>query len=82
MAKEEEQVPAVLVRSSKGLVDALFDSIDSLNARKIDSEHARAISHTARAIVSIASLELEARKFQHEHGGSPELKSLTVEVAK
>jgi hypothetical protein len=76
---DEPKLPAVMVRSSKGLVDALFDSIDKLNAREIDSEHARAISHTARAIVSIASLELEARKFQQEHGGKTELKSLAIE---
>ena len=27
-----------VTRNSKGLVDALFDNIDNLNAKKIDSE--------------------------------------------
>jgi hypothetical protein len=52
-----------IARNSKGLVDALFDVIDKLNAKEIDSEHARAISHTARSIVNVAELELEYRKF-------------------
>lgn len=53
-------------RSSKGLVDSLFDSIDDLNEGRITSEHARAVSHTSRTIVSVASLELKQRKFAQE----------------
>lgn len=73
---------AVLTRTSHGLVDALFDSIDRLNAKEIDPEHARAISHTAKTIVAIANLELEVRKFRDAHQGSNkgELSSLTIET--
>jgi hypothetical protein len=67
-----------VTRTSKGLVDALFDSIDKLNAKEIEPEHARAISHTAKAIVGIASLELEYRKLQKE-AGAEGLKSLAIE---
>ena len=69
-----------VVRNSKGLVDVLFDSIDKLNAKQIDAEHARALSHTARTIVSIASLELDVNRFQQEQGSErAALKSLAIE---
>lgn len=51
-----------VTRNSKGLVEALFDSIDRLNKKEIDPETARAISHTAKTIVNVARLELEARR--------------------
>jgi hypothetical protein len=57
-----------VTRTSSGLVDALFNSIDRLNAKEIDAEHARAISHTAKTIVSVASLELEMKKFTDANG--------------
>lgn len=73
---------AAVVRNSKGLVDTLFDSIDKLNRREIDSEHARAISHTARAIVSIAALEIDFRRFNRDgHAEIDGLKSLVIEGA-
>jgi hypothetical protein len=53
----------LLDRTSRGLVEALFDTIDRLNAKEIDAEQARAISHTARTIVNVAQLELEYRKW-------------------
>lgn len=68
---------APVTRTSGGLVDALFDSIDRLNARTIDTEHARAIAHSARAIVGIASLELEFRKLQRD-AGMDKLRSLSI----
>ena len=60
---EEVHLPKKITRSSTGLVDALFETIDQLNAKEIDAEHARAISHSARSIVQIAKLELEFRSF-------------------
>jgi hypothetical protein len=68
-------------RTSHGLVDALFNVIDRLNAKEIDAEHARAISHTAKTIVSVAALELECRKFASEGGGA-KLISLAIEEKK
>jgi hypothetical protein len=65
-------------RTSQGLVEALFDTIDRLNTKQIDAEQARAISHTARTIVTVASLELEFRKWAANEGASAPLKSLTI----
>lgn len=67
-----------VVRTSKGLVDALFDTIDKLNSQEIDPEHARAIAHSARGIVGIAQLELEFRKWQKDSEGEDTLRSLTI----
>jgi hypothetical protein len=72
--------PTPMKRTSAGLVDTLFDAIDNLNAKKIDTEHARALAHTARAIVAIASLELDFRRLQ-ETNPAP-LRSLTIEAPK
>lgn len=71
----------VIKRTSKGLVDSMFDAIDNLNAKRIDAEHARALSHAARTIVSVASLELDMRKFNREVDGNNDLKSLQIEGA-
>jgi hypothetical protein len=60
------------------LVDALFDTIDRLNSKHIDAEQARAISHTARTIVTVATLELEFRKWAENEGRSEPLKSLAI----
>lgn len=68
-------------RTATGLVDALFDSIDKLNAKEIEPEHARAISHTAKAIVGIASLELQARKMNESAVTKTTLKSLVLDGA-
>ena len=65
-----------VIRSTSGLVDALFDTVDRLNAKEIDAETARAVSHTARSIVSVARLELEFRQFAAT--GGPPLTSIKV----
>lgn len=70
-----------ITRSSAGLVDAMFDSMENLNAKKIDAEHARALSHTAKSIVAIANLELEYRKFKSDNADTDEkLISLTIDT--
>jgi hypothetical protein len=69
-----------VTRSSNGLVEALFDSIDRLNRKEIDAEHARALSHTARTIVSIARLEIEHRQFSQDLGADrAKLVSLSID---
>lgn len=70
-----------IVRTSHGLVDALFDTIDKLNTKTIDAEHARAVSHTAKTIVNVARLELDHRRFAAEAGGI-NLTSLALEPPK
>jgi hypothetical protein len=75
MAKSEQKVE----RTMHGLVDALFNSIDRLNNNEIDAEQARAISHTAKTIVSVAALELEYRKWtSSEPTLSGQLESLLI----
>lgn len=64
-------------RNSAGLVDAMFDAIDRLNNKEIDPEHARALAHTARTIVSVATLELDYRKLQRD-SGMDVLRSLSI----
>jgi hypothetical protein len=66
-----------VARTSQGLVDTLFDTIDRLNTKQIDAEQARAISHTARTIVTVASLELDFRKWAQDALATP-LKSLAI----
>lgn len=66
-----------VVRTTAGLVDALFDTVDKLNNKEIDAEQARAISHTARSIVGVARLELEFRQFVES--GGPQLTSLMID---
>lgn len=69
----------IVKRTSKGLVNALFDSIDKLNSNEIDPEKARAISHTAKTIVSVASLELDFRKYCDDVKEVKALNSLAIE---
>lgn len=57
-----------VIRTPQGLVEAMFDAIDRLNKKEIDSEHARALSHSARTIVQIARLELEYRQYAGNEG--------------
>lgn len=73
----------VVKRTTGGLVDALFNTIDRLNNKEIDAEQARAISHTAKTIVSVASLELEYRKFTaNDASTSQGLGALTIDAPK
>jgi hypothetical protein len=75
--KSEQKVE----RTMHGLVEALFSSIDRLNNKEIDAEQARAISHTAKTIVSVAALELEYRKWvSAEPSLSEPLESLVITV--
>jgi len=69
----------VVKRTTNGLVDALFDCIDKLNAKEIDAEHARAVSHTARSIVQIAKLEMEYRESAAAGGDRAKLTSLRID---
>jgi hypothetical protein len=65
-----------VTRTSTGLVNALFDTIDKLNDKKITPEEARAVSHTARSIVGVAHLELKARQIE----GGADMRSLMIDV--
>lgn len=77
MAQEPRVNP--VARTSHGLVDALFDTIDRLNNKQIDAEQARAVSHTAKTIVNVAALELEWRKFTRETQDETPLRSLAID---
>ena len=67
----------LVARTSQGLVEALFDTLDKLNDRKVTPEEARAVSHTARSIIGVAHLELEARKIE---GGASQIHSLLIDA--
>lgn len=73
-------IPTPIKRTSGGLVDALFATIDRLNANEIDAEKARAISHTAKTIVQVATLEMEFRKMAAEDGAAKNLGALTIDA--
>jgi hypothetical protein len=69
------------VRTATGLVDKLFDAIDDLNAKRIDPEHARALSHTAKTIVAVAALEHQVQQAAlAADGGEIRLRSLQIEA--
>ncbi len=72
---------SVIQRTSKGLVDCLFNAIDDLNQKKIDAEHARALAHTARTIVGVAALELDFMRLSAEQNGVA-LSSLAITAEK
>jgi len=75
MSDEFKKVSRV-ERSPKGLTDALFDAMDRLNNGLATHEEARAVAHTARAIIGIARLEMDAAKMSKEFGGAIGIKSL------
>jgi hypothetical protein len=71
----------IVERTSKGLTEALFDTIDKLVAKKITPEEARAVSHTAKTIIAMGQLELEFRRFVAD-AGEQKLTSLVIEAPK
>lgn len=73
---EDVKVVKKVERSPKGLVDALFDSIDKLNAGLSTAEEARAVAHTARSIVGVARLELEAISLRQKLGSNIPISAL------
>ena len=50
-------------RTSKGLIDTLFDELESLKDGKSTAQHARAISSIASTICSVSRLEMEYARF-------------------
>jgi hypothetical protein len=63
-------------RSPRGLVDALFDSLDKLNNGDQSADDVRAVCHTARSIVSVARLEIEAARLASDLGKPVEIGAL------
>jgi len=72
----EIQVIQKVERSPRGLVNALFNSLDALNSRTQSAEEVRALSHTARSIVNIARLEMDAARLAESLGKRVEFSSL------
>jgi hypothetical protein len=73
---EQVQVVTKIERSPKGLVEALFNSLDGLNAGIKSADDVRAVAHTARSIVGIARLEMEATRMAETLGRKVEFTSL------
>lgn len=65
-----------VVRSPSGLVDALFNSLDNLNNGTQSPDDVRAVCHTARTIVGIARLEMDATRLASSLGKNVDFKSL------
>jgi len=65
-------------RSPKGMVDVMFDAIDSLMNKEMSAEDVRAISHTCKSVVQVARLEIDYRKMKADFLGNQDLKSLPL----
>ena len=50
-------------RTSKGLIDTLFDELEGLKDGKSTAQHARAVSSVASTICSVSRLEMEYARF-------------------
>lgn len=77
--KNEDVVAKIrrIERSPKGMVDALFDSMDRMMNKEMTPEEGRAISHTVRSVVTVTRLEMDFRKQSAELGGPDAIKSLS-----
>jgi hypothetical protein len=75
------------LRTSKGLIDTLFDELDSLTAGKTTPQHARAVASVATTICSVSRLEMDYARFvaeprsQIEDGGLTALPMGTEDAA-
>lgn len=76
MPSDNLQVITKVERSPKGLVDALFNSLDNLNSGAQSADDVRAVCHTARSIVNIARLEMDAARMAETIGKNVAFKSL------
>jgi hypothetical protein len=76
MSVQEATVITKIDRSPKGLVEALFNSLDGLNAGVKSADDVRATAHTARSIVSIARLEMDAVRLAENLGKRVDFASL------
>lgn len=76
MATEPLQVVTKVERTPRGLVNALFNSLDNLNAGTQSADDVRAVCHTARSIVNIARLEMDAARMAESLGRKVEFTSL------
>jgi len=72
----EATVITKIERSPRGLVEALFNSLDGLNAGVKSADDVRATAHTARSIVGVARLEMDATRLSETLGKRVEFASL------
>lgn len=52
-----------IARTSKGLIDAMFDELDDLKAGKSTPQNARAKASIANTICSVTRLEMDHARF-------------------
>lgn len=70
------EVVTKVERSPRGLVEALFNSLDGLNAGVRTADEVRAVAHTARSIANIARLEMDAVRLSESLGKKVPFSSL------
>lgn len=71
-----------VIRTSKGLRDALFDELEALRSGKSNPTQANAVAKLAGSVVETVKMEIEAQKFvaQLEKGANAnrEIKALEL----
>ena len=70
----------LVVRTSKGLQDCLFDEIDDLHAGRVTPQSSRTIAALASGILQTARLEMDAARFVTEQRGSADLGDTTKAI--
>lgn len=73
---EDVKVITKVERSPRGLVQALFNSLDALNAGTQSADDVRAVCHTARSVVNVARLEMDAARLAETLGKKVQFTSL------
>jgi len=83
--KLEPQCPPVIIRTSEGLRDALFDELDLLRQDKSNSHRAMAVAKLATQIINSVRLEIEymlASRKDHTPGGDNMTKRRIITLGK
>lgn len=80
--KDADLLALTIERNPKGLVDALFDSIDAVRTKQMTPEESRAISHSCRSIVNVARMEMDYLKMRSESLTHDDLKSISFDEKK
>lgn len=57
------EIKPKIVRTSKGLIDAMFDEFDDLNSGKSTPQNARAKASMANTICQITRLQMDHSRF-------------------
>ena len=78
MSNEGQVSPVKIVRTSEGLRDQLFDTLEGLNAGTKTAQEAQAICKIAAQIINSVNTEIEFYKqiARHQQAGEPAVKTI------